>query len=152
MTPGKASRRVILDRLDWIQRMLADLRKLPLYDEAAFFADWRNQAVAESSLRRALEALFDLGRHILAKAYGKGVSEYHEIARALTDLYVISNEEGRILGMMAGYRNRLVHFYHEVTPGELYQICATELDDLGTIITAIKRWLQEHPDQIDESL
>ena len=35
---------------------------------------------ADSCLRRSLEALFDIGRHILAKGYARGVTEYKEIA------------------------------------------------------------------------
>ena len=31
---------------------------------------------------------------------------------------------------MAGYRNRLVHFYFEVSPEELYQILQNNLDDV----------------------
>jgi len=31
---------------------------------------------------------------------------------------------------MAGYRNRLVHFYEEITPKELYQIITQDLNDL----------------------
>ena len=34
-------------------------------------------------------------------------------------------EEADLLQILAGYRNRLVHFYHEVSVEELYEICAT---------------------------
>lgn len=32
--------------------------------------------------RRYLKALFDVGRHILAKGYGVGISEYREVGRS----------------------------------------------------------------------
>lgn len=67
MMPGKLSKRVVSDRLGWAARMLAEIRALPLESRAIFFEDSRNIWAAESCLRRALEALFDLGRHILAK-------------------------------------------------------------------------------------
>ena len=38
---------------------------------------------AESYLRRVLEAVLDLGRHILAKGLGEGTLEYKQVALAL---------------------------------------------------------------------
>jgi uncharacterized protein YutE (UPF0331/DUF86 family) len=79
--PGRVSKRVIADRLDWIESMLERIRALPLRDKELFFSHVRDEAAAESYLRRALEALLDLGRHILANGFGKGVTEYKQIAR-----------------------------------------------------------------------
>ena len=67
----KISQRVVADRLDWIGRMLGEIRSLPLDDKESFFTDNRNIWTADACLRRALEALFDLGRHILAKGFGQ---------------------------------------------------------------------------------
>ena len=83
MMPGKISKRVVSDRLAWIDRMLGEIRSLPLGSQSAFMEDSRNIWAAESCLRRALEALFDLGRHIAAKGFGEAVTEYKEIAVTL---------------------------------------------------------------------
>jgi uncharacterized protein YutE (UPF0331/DUF86 family) len=56
------------------------------------------------------------------------------------------------LKVLAGYRNRLVHFYHEVSIDELYEICARDLGDLATIRMALVRWLTAHPEMVDEAL
>ena len=76
MTPSYISRRVVTDRLAMIDDMLQEIRALPLGDRAAFFADRRNIWTAESCLRRSLEALFDLGRHMLTKGFGLGVMRF----------------------------------------------------------------------------
>nr|HID14426.1 DUF86 domain-containing protein [Anaerolineae bacterium] len=112
----------------------------------------RNVGAAESYLRRALEALLDLGRHILAKGFGLGVSEYKEIATRLGEQEVLSSEETQLLRVLAGYRNRPVHFYHEVGPDELYEVCAHHLVDLERIAEAYRRWLREHKEWLDETL
>jgi len=130
--------------------MVAEIRALPLTDRDAFFADRRNLWTAESCLRRALEALLDLGRHILAKGFGIGVSEYREIAVRLKEQQVLSSDEAALLRTMDGYRNRLVHFYHEVSPEELYEVCAHRLNDLEQVLTAYRRWLQDHPERLSE--
>jgi uncharacterized protein YutE (UPF0331/DUF86 family) len=152
MTPKIISKRVVADRLDTIHYLLGEIRALPLQDRKAFFADRRNIWAAESCLRRSLEALFDIGRHILAKGYGLGISEYKEIALRLEEHGIIPQKEAALFQVLAGYRNRLVHFYHEVSPEELYEVCAHRLGDLEVIADAYRRWLKEHPDKIESGL
>ena len=93
MLPGKISKRVVSDRLAWVERMLNEIRALPLESKSVFMQDSRNVWAAESCLRRSLEALFDMGRHIAAKGFGDPVTEYREIAAALKRHAVISNSE-----------------------------------------------------------
>ncbi len=152
MTPGAISKRILVDRLELIDNLLREIQALPLGDRNSFFADRRNIWAAESCLRRSLEALFDIGRHILAKGYGSGVSEYREIATRLHTQDVIQDKEANLMEILAGYRNRLVHFYHEVSAEELYEICAHQLNDLSIIQDAFRRWLKEHPDKLDSTL
>jgi uncharacterized protein YutE (UPF0331/DUF86 family) len=129
--------------------MVAAIRRLPLEDRQAFFSDSRNAMTAESGLRRALEALFDLGRHILAKGFGSGVTEYKEIATRLHEEQVLSDNDARLLMILAGYRNRLVHFYHEVAPDELYEICKNQLTDIEKIADGYRKWISQHTDDLE---
>lgn len=152
MTPGSISAQIVTDRMALITGLLRDIRALPLSDYQAFLSDRRNVGMAESSLRRSLEALLDIGRHILAKGYGIGVAEYKEIARRLQEQAVLSASEAALLSTLAGYRNRLVDFYHEVTDQELYDICSTQLGDIETLLTAIRTWMQTHPEMVDQTL
>ena len=149
MMPGKISRQVVVDRLDWVDRMVLAIRKLPLDDRQAFFSDVRNPMTAESGLRRALEALFDLGRHLLARGFGSGVTEYKEIAIRLREEQVLTGEDATLLMILAGYRNRLVHFYHEVAPQELYEICRDRLPDIERVADAYRAWFDRHADTLD---
>jgi uncharacterized protein YutE (UPF0331/DUF86 family) len=123
-----------------------------LADHELFFADRRNLWTAESCLRRALEALLDLGRHLLAKGFGLGVTEYKDIAAELGKQGALSEEEADLLRTLAGYRNRLVHFYHEVEPAELFDISATHLADVERLAAARRDWLNAHPELLDEDL
>jgi uncharacterized protein YutE (UPF0331/DUF86 family) len=147
MMPSRVSRRVVGDRLALVDRMLNEIRLLPLGDRSLFFADRRNIWTAEACLRRSLEALLDIGRHILAKGFGKGVSEYKEIAARLDAHDVLSTQDAGLLRVMAGYRNRLVHFYHEISADELYDICANQLGDIERLQDAYRRWINNHPEK-----
>jgi len=149
MTPSQLDATVVTDRIQWVDRMIAGIRALPLDSLDAFTADARTVAAAESYLRRALEALLDLGRHVLAKGFGRPVSEYKEIASELVTLEILDDAEGTLFRELAGYRNRMVHFYHELSTAELYDICTGELKDLEAIRDAIRHWIRTHPDSVD---
>lgn len=149
MTPSQLRAKVVAERVAWIRRMLADLRALPLETYAAFESDPRNPAAAESDLRRALEALLDLGRHLLAKGFGQAVVEYKDVAKALAEAGVLEKDKAEVLRTLAGYRNRLVHFYHEISNRELYEICTGQLGDIEAVLAAILDWIAAHPDKID---
>lgn len=81
MTRSRIDRKVVRDRLELASSCIADLRAVRTATLEAFVADRRNPAAADSLLRRAIEALFDTTRHILAKEYGVGALEYREVAR-----------------------------------------------------------------------
>jgi len=144
--------KIVTERIAWVRQMMAQIRALPLDTYDAFRADPRNVASAESYLRRALEALLDLGRHVLAKGFGQVVVEYKEIALVLERVGVLDKRQGALLQQLAGYRNRLVHFYHEVFDQELYDICTRQLGDVDTALAAIVAWIKAHPEMIDETL
>jgi uncharacterized protein YutE (UPF0331/DUF86 family) len=152
MSPGKISEKVLTDRLTWIEEMIAGIRALPLTGLDAFTKDPRNVAAAESYLRRSLEALLDIGRHIMAKAFDKAVSEYKGIPDALQEVGVLSEDEAHLMRDMAGYRNRLVHFYDRVSPEELYGICTGQIDDVRRIANRLRDWAASHPELVDRAL
>ncbi len=152
MTASKLQAKIIAERVAWIRRMLSGIRSLPLTTYEVFASDPRNVAAAESHLRRALEALLDLGRHVLAKGFGHPAVEYRAIASGLVNFGVLSGELGGLCRRLAGYRNRLVHFYHEISDGELYDICAHQLSDVETVLAAILLWIETHPEKIDHAL
>jgi uncharacterized protein YutE (UPF0331/DUF86 family) len=148
MTPGAISSTVVADKIEAIRRMLDGIRSLPLESIAAFTDDRRTAAAAESYLRRALEALFDLARHVLAKGFGRAPAEYAEVARSVGEIGVVPVSMANRLVEMARYRNRMVHSYDEVTEEELYAIVTRELTDLEDAVSAIKSWLDSHPEQL----
>ena len=152
MTPLTIRAKVVLERAAWVREMLDAIRFLPLESFEEFNEDRRNPDSAESCLRRALEALLDLGRHILAKRFGRGVVQYKEIPAALMEHHVIDADGAQILTELAGYRNRMVHYYNEVTRKELFEICKRQLDDVEGVLDEMLKWMRQNPDALDMSL
>jgi len=149
MSPSQISSRVVIARFQLIEELLDALRRLPLDDRDAFFADERNVWAAESYLRRLLEALLDVGRHILAKGFGVVAETYRETPTKLLAAHVLPESTAKVCGRMAGYRNRMVHFYHEMSEDELYEICANNLEDVEQVLEELKSWVRLHADQMD---
>ena len=152
MTPAKIRATVVAERISWIRKMIQSVQTLPMdsYDE--FVNDHRNVASAESYLRRGIEALLDLGRHILAKGFAVAVTEYKEIGDSLSKKGILSHEHGIIFRQIAGYRNRMVHFYHEISNEELYHLSTQNLKDIEDLLEALVRWLKDHPDKMDHQI
>ena len=143
MTPAKVNLNIVSQRAAWIKEMIENLQDLPIENRQKFLSSKHTVAAAESYLRRALEALFDIGRHILARRFEAPVTEYKEIAQNLLERKILYKKEANILRQMAGYRNRMVHFYHEISPEKLQEICAHHLDDIKTILNKLLDWVKK---------
>ncbi|MFH0924947.1 MAG: DUF86 domain-containing protein [bacterium] len=135
---------LIRDRLQVIIEALNRLEELSKLSLEEYLADYRNPRTTESYLRHVLEAMFDLGRHILAKTAAKKFIEYKEIARQLGKNKVISQGLAERLIPIAGYRNRIVHYYHEITDEELYGIIQHDLGDIWEFVRGIDAFLQRY--------
>jgi uncharacterized protein YutE (UPF0331/DUF86 family) len=135
--------KLIEDRIGFINKAVVKLQGLSTLEENDFIKG-DSSAIAESYLRRSLEAMFDIGRHIIAKSAGKAVVEYKEIARALCEHGVISEKLSEKMILMAGYRNRLIHFYHEVSDRELYLIVRDHLNDIREFVNEIKEFIKAY--------
>lgn len=134
---------MLTGRIEAIRTALSRLKDLSKLSRKDFLKDYKNPAAAETFLRHCLEAIFDIGRHILARS-GKVrlTHEYKDIARGLGESGVISEPLMRRLIEMAGYRNRIVHFYHEITDEELYQIIQNDLRDIECILEEIGKFIK----------
>lgn len=120
---------LIEERLDQIRVSVNRLKKMKSMSLEEFLLDPDYFAISEHHLRRSLEALFDIGRHIIAKnGFGKP-ENYKQILDILGQQRIITPEFSKKIGGMAGYRNRLVHGYAKVSPEEIYNIIQTKLDD-----------------------
>ena len=132
---------VLQTKLDLINRSLVRLRQLASLSETDFTSHPDNFAIAEHHLRRALEALFDIGRHIMAKEGLGHPPDYRSIIVTLGQHHIIDPKFAQEIKGMAGYRNRLVHGYDDVTPEEMHQILRTRLSDLEKFCREILHYM-----------
>jgi len=150
MSPGLISRVVVADKASAIRRMIGGIRSLPLDTVDTFTADPRMVAAGDSYLRRALEALLDLARHLLAKGFGRAPAEYAAVARELGEVGVVDTKRAARLAILARYRNRMVHFYDEISETELHGILSRDIGDVEDLLTAMLEWVAAHPDRVND--
>ncbi len=136
---------LVKQRLALIGEYLGELAALSQLTKEDFL-DKRTAASAESFLRRSLESIFDIGRHIIAKNGGTNIArEYKGIAQGLKNLGIINDSLYGQLLKMAGYRNRMVHLYHQITDEELYAIIKENLGDIRHYVKDIQEYLDKNP-------
>ena len=142
------SKTKIETKLAIIRESLSELQSLVSKTNKESFVSSKDQtAIAEHYIRRALEAVFDIANHVLSRfpfSPGKRPFTYKEMAIALGDKGVVDKEfADRTLMKMAGYRNRLIHFYDEVTSEELFNVICDQLSDFDTFAKAIVKLIND---------
>ena len=132
----------VLKRVGGIQEEIAELSRLAKLSQNEFETG-DGHKLAEYHLHRALEGVFNIGSHILSRIPGGEATQYGEIAKKLGELGIIDNTfaQEKLLSM-AKYRNRLVHFYAEIYPAELYDILQKDLGDFDVFLAAVKKVLE----------
>ena len=141
-------REVILPRLNGIVENIELLRGFGALSDTEF----RTRSIQDQvqhNLRIALEGVFHIVTHILSRVPGGRETEYKRMAQRFGELGFIDRTfADSKLTEMAGYRNRLTHFYAKVKPDDLAKIIRGDdgLNDIEEFLRAI-RDLLEHPEK-----
>lgn len=145
MSKDAIERDVVMVRVNGIEGELVELQKIAT-EPLDTFAVGTGYKLAQYHLHRALEGVFHIITHVLARVPGGQVTQYKELAKKFGEAGIVSKDfaEGKLV-IMAKYRNRLVHFYAQITPEELYGILQKDLGDFTVFLTGVKNLL-EHPE------
>lgn len=136
----------VLKRVNGIQAELAELRGLGALSYDAFLKE-KGFALSQYHLHRALEGVFNISAHILSRISGGQATKYAEMAQKLGEFGIVDKNFAETKLMeMAKYRNRLVHFYAEITPEEMHRILRNDMGDFDIFLVAVKKVL-EHPEK-----
>jgi len=126
---------VIRKRLNKLDEYLSILQRLRKYSFDDFVSDPERYGSAERFLHLAIEAILDMGNHVIAESDLGIVNWYSDIPSILARKgYIDSDLENKWLQMI-GFRNTLVHDYLEIDRGIVYDILENHLED----IEAVKR-------------
>lgn len=137
---------LLLGRLQDIEGSISRLEELrrKFSSKENFLKDKDGYGIVEHHLRRALEGLLSCGSHILSRIPGAKFDEYATISLQLAEHGIIPKKFKDTAIKMAKYRNRLVHFYHEVSKEELFTILQNYLDDLKNFHYQLLKFTESH--------
>ena len=132
-----------------VEESLQSLKRFKDITFEEFQQNRDNFRIAFFDLHQALEAIMDIGNHILSRIPGARPERYKDIARLLEEHGIVPSEfaNGPLL-KMAGYRNRMVHVYSEITVHELFEIIRNNLHDIELFTHHIKT-LISHPEKFN---
>lgn len=123
--------------VDFVRGNLRRLEEVHGVGRSAFLRDEMAQAAVTRWLQIAVEALIDIGNHVVARE-GLGVPRaYSETVEILIREGVLPvDHRDRFLAMVR-FRNRVVHLYDTVDPEEIWRILHHDLGDFDAFIAAI---------------
>lgn len=121
---------VIRKRLNKLDEYLSILYKLRKYSLDDFVSDPEHYGSAERFLHLAIEAILDMGNHVIADSDLGIVNWYSDIPSILASKGYIDSDLGKKWLQMIGFRNMLVHDYLEVDRTIVYEILQRHLEDI----------------------
>lgn len=102
---------ILRSRVEHAEEGLRRLGVVRSRGKLAFLASWELRDIAERNLQTVIQAIIDIGNHLVADA-GLGAPErYSDILEKLSGAGLIDAELARRLVPVVGMRNVLVHEY-----------------------------------------
>lgn len=122
----------------YLKKLYAIRRRITL---ESFLVDDDTQDIVERNLHLAIEAVLDVGQHIIASSGWKPAEDYASIFVILAHHGVISKDVLARSQGMAGFRNLLVHEYTEIDHLQVFAVLKDHLDDLAELARQYQQFL-----------
>jgi len=132
---------IIRKRMNRLDDYLAVLKKSQKYSFEEFTADPERYGSTERFLHLAIEALIDMGNHVIADSELGVVNWYSDIPKIMAEKEFISSELGEKWIRMIGFRNTLVHEYIDIDRKIVYDVLQNNIQDLEDLKRAFAQFL-----------
>ena len=135
-------------KLQYVRDTVRHLEEIRSRGRKAFLSDSILQSASERYLQIGIEAILDLAGHIIAREGLAVATTYRGAMETLLNEGILPASHKEIFLRMVSFRNRLVHLYDEIEPGEVFTILEEHLGDFETFIRAItQRYFSDRPPQ-----
>ena len=128
-------REVVLERSQKCSEYLNQLKDIVRDVE---FKEFNNNPLlygsAERFLHLAIEALIDIGNHIISDDDLGRVDVYKDIAIILAENNYVSEQEKQLFTRIIAFRNILVHDYMDLDRDIIFKLLKNNLDDIRGIL------------------
>ncbi len=132
----------ILQRINIIITNIEELKKLQQLSMGEFVSSNQKMAAAKYFLQTSIEAILDIGNHIIARQR-LGIPENSlQTLEILVQANILKPDNLETYRQMVKFRNLLVHLYHVVDSEKLYQIMQQNINDFNLFIRQILAYIQ----------
>lgn len=111
---------IIHQRIRKIDEAVGELKKLRKTSKSEFLKDKKTQYAAMFAMIIGIEAICDIGNHILAHYFNRSAETYKDIISGLGECEVISRSFAKKSEKLTDFRNLLIHLYLKVDPEKVY--------------------------------
>jgi len=132
---------IIRKRMNRLDEYLTILKRLKLYSFEEFAEDPERYGSTERFLHLAIEAVIDMGNHVIAESQLGVVNWYSDIPKILAGKKFISTELEEKWIRMIGFRNTLVHEYIDIDRKIVYDVLQNNIKDLEELKRAFAQFL-----------
>ena len=132
---------VVLNRIKHLEDNINYLEKINDFDQKTFSSNQDIYYRFERVLHLAVEAVLDLGNHLIADQNLETPDSNRHIFRILFENEIITNELKESLVKMAGFRNILVHDYLDLDRELEYEIIKNNIDDIKEFMRVVLDFL-----------
>ena len=132
---------VLRKRLNKLDEYLGILRTLQKYSFDEFIADPQRYGSVERFLHLAIEAINDMGNHVVAELDLGEVNWYSDIPALLARAGYLHDSLQEKWLRMIGFRNTLVHEYIEIDRKIVYDVFRNNLEDLEELRRTFAQFL-----------
>lgn len=124
---------VLHKRLEKLDEYLRILYSMQRYSRDEFVAHPERYGSAERFLHLAIEALTDMGNHVIAGLQLGTVDWHSDVPRRLREAGYIDEAAEQLWIKMIGFRNILVHEYLGIDRDIVYRVLHDHLDDIARL-------------------
>lgn len=132
---------VVLNRIKHLEDNINYLEKINNFDQKTFSSTQDIYYRFERALHLAVEAVLDLGNHLIADQNLETPDSNRDIFRILFENQIIDSELKESLIKMAGFRNILVHDYLDLDRELEYEIIKNNIVDIKEFMKVVLEYL-----------
>ena len=126
-----------------IRGSLKELSDAQDIDWNKFVKDNRSRRFVERLLQIAIEAMIDIGHHIISDEGFREPQSYRDVFKVLTENGILSEDDLPKYEKIASFRNILVHQYEKIDDSIVYGIFKNNHKDLEEYVAYILSWLEK---------
>ena len=136
-------REIVLRRVELIREYGAILEEVVAVPEREFVSDRNVYLKAERCLEVVIQAMLDIGSHIISDRQLGQPARYHEVFTILAEHGVIEESLAERLQGLAGLRNILVHAYLELDRGRVQKLVRDGLSQFEDYVSQVVNFINE---------